>query len=80
MSDSVILWTVDGHSTLSMGFSGQEYWSGLPCPPAGDLPDPKIQPMSLISSASAGRFLTTSATSEAPPSGMVLFISQSLYI
>ena len=32
---------------LSVGFSGQEYWSGLPCPPPGDLPDPEIQPTSL---------------------------------
>ena len=34
-----------------MGFSTQEYWSGLPCPPAGDLPDPGIQPMSLAAPA-----------------------------
>ena len=32
---------------LSMGFSWQEYWSGLPCPPPGDLPDPGIEPMFL---------------------------------
>ena len=31
---------------LSMGFSRQGYWSGLPCPPPGDLPDPRIEPMS----------------------------------
>ena len=31
---------------LSMGFSRQEYWSGLPCPPPGDLPDPGIEPAS----------------------------------
>ena len=35
---------------LSMGFSRQKYWSGLPCPPPGDLPDPGIEPMSLMSS------------------------------
>ena len=34
---------------LSMGFSRQEYWSGLPCPPPGDLPDPEIEPASLMS-------------------------------
>jgi len=34
-----------------MGFSRQEYWSGLPCPPAGDLPDPGIEPVSLTSAA-----------------------------
>ena len=39
---------------LSMGFSRQEYWSGLPCPPPGDHPDPGIEPASLISLALAG--------------------------
>ena len=34
-----------------MGFSSQEYWSGLPCLPQGDLPDPGIEPMSLMSPA-----------------------------
>ena len=42
----VILWTVAHHTPLSMGFSRQEYWSGLPCPPPGDLPDPGIEPAS----------------------------------
>ena len=48
---------------LSMGFSRQEYWSGLPCPPAGDLPDPGIEP---ASPALPGGFFATSATWEAP--------------
>ena len=48
-----------------MEFSGQEYWSGLPCPPPGDLPHPGIKPMSLMSPALAVRFFTTSATWEA---------------
>ena len=39
----VTLWTVD-HRALSMGFSRQEYWSDLPCPLPGDLPDPGIEP------------------------------------
>ena len=60
------LWTVDLLAPLSMGFSRQEYWSGWPCPPPGDLPNPGIEPMSLISPALAGRFFTTSATWEAP--------------
>ena len=51
---------------LSVGFSSQEYYSGLPCPPPGDLPGPGIKPASLMSSALAGRFFTTSATWEAP--------------
>ena len=47
------------------GFSRQEYWSGLPWPPPGDLPDPGIESVSLMSPALAGRFFTTSATWEA---------------
>ena len=58
-------WSVAHHQApLSMGFSRQEYWSGLPCPPPGDLPDPGIEPMSLVSAALAGKFFTTSTTWE----------------
>ena len=39
-------WTVAHQAPLSMGFSKQEYWSGLPFPSPGDLPDPGIEPMS----------------------------------
>ena len=45
------LWTVACQAPLSMRFSRQEYWSGLPCPPLGDLPDPGIEPMSPMSPA-----------------------------
>ena len=38
-------WTVALQAPLSMGFSRQEYWNGLPFPPLGDLPNPKIKPM-----------------------------------
>ena len=38
------IWTVAHQAPLSMGFSRQEYWSGLPCLPPGDLPDPGIKP------------------------------------
>ena len=48
-----------------LGFSSQEYWSGLPCPPPGDLPDPGSKPISLMSSALAGGFFSTSTTWEA---------------
>ena len=51
-----------------MGFSRQEYWSGLPFPPLGDLPNPGIKPASLLSPALAGIFFTTRATWEAPSS------------
>ena len=47
-----------------MGFSRQEYGSGLPGPPPGDLPDPGIEPESLMNPALAGGFFTTSATWE----------------
>ena len=43
---------------LSIGFSRQEYWSALPCPPPGDLLDPGTEPVSLASPALAGRFFT----------------------
>ena len=48
-----------------MGVSRQEYWSGLPCPPAGDLPDPGIKPAAPVSPALAGRFFCHCATWEA---------------
>ena len=47
-----------------MGFSRQEFWSGLPFPSPGDLPHPGIEPTSLASPAPVGRFFTTSATWE----------------
>ena len=50
--------------SLSMGFSRQEYFSGLPCPPPGDLPDQGLNPR-LLSPALADGFFTTSATWEA---------------
>ena len=46
---------------LSMGFSKQDYWGGLSCPPPGDLPHPGIEPTSLMSAALADGFFTTRA-------------------
>ena len=46
-------WTIAHQASLFMGFSRQEYWSGLPCPPPVDLPDPGIEPGSLMSPATA---------------------------
>ena len=51
------LFIVDRQVPLSMGFSRLEYWSGLPCPPPGPLPNPGIEPASLLSPALAGRVL-----------------------
>ena len=62
---SVTLWTVAHQAPLSIGFSRQEYWSGLPFPPLGDLPDLGIEPASPLSPALAGGFFTNSATWEA---------------
>ena len=42
------LWTIAHQAPLSMGFSRQENWNGLPGPPPGDLPDSGVKPMSLI--------------------------------
>ena len=61
----VTLSTVAHQAPPSTGFSRHEYWSGLPCPPPGALPDSGIEPMSLISPALADRFFTTIATWEA---------------
>ena len=52
-------WTVAHQVPLCMGFSRQEYWSRLPCPPPGHLPDPGTEPVFLASPAIAGRFFTT---------------------
>ena len=56
MSDSVIPWSAVRQAPLSMGFFSQEYWSGLPFPTPGDLPNTGIKPTSLKSPALAGGF------------------------
>ena len=61
----VTLWTVARQAPLSMEFSRQQYWNGLPCPSPGDLPDPGIEPASLTSPALAGKFFNTCTTWEA---------------
>jgi len=58
MSDSVTPWAIACQAPLSLEFSRQEYWSGLPFPSPGDLPDPGIRPVSLMSPALAGVFFT----------------------
>ena len=59
---TVMIWTVGRQAPLSMGCSRQEYWSGLPCPPPGELPNLGIKPKPLMSPALAGGFFTTRAT------------------
>ena len=68
------LWAVAHQAPLSMGFSRQEYWSGLPCPPPGELPNAGIEPKSLMSPALAGNFFITNVTWEAP--AWTIFISK----
>ena len=64
MSDSfVIPWTVACQAPLSVGFPRQEYWSELPFPSPGDLPNPGFEPMS---SALAGGFFTTEPPTRPP--------------
>ena len=55
------LWTIAQQAALSMGFPRQEYWSGLPFPSPGDLPNPEVEP---ASSAWAGKFFTTELLGE----------------
>ena len=60
---SETLWTAACPVPLSMGFSKQEYWGGLPCLHPGDLPNPGIEPTSLMSPVLMGGFFTTNAYS-----------------
>ena len=59
----VTSWTEANQTLLSMGFSRQEYWSKLPCPPPGYLPDPGIEPTSLVSPALKAGSLPLAGTS-----------------
>ena len=61
-------WTVARQAPLSVEFSRQEYWSGLPCPPPGDLPDSGAGPASLLSPALAGRFFIATPSGKSPGS------------
>ena len=61
------LWAITCQAPLSMGFSRQEYWSGLPCLPPGNLPDPGNESAALVSPALAGGFFTARATWETLP-------------
>ena len=57
-------WNAASQAPLSMGFSRQKYWSELPFPIPGDLPNPGIQSVSLVSPALAGRFFTSEPRGE----------------
>ena len=64
ISDSATPWSIACQAPLFMGFSRQDYWGGLPCPPPGNLPNPGIKPTFLKSSALAGWFFTSGTNSE----------------
>ena len=59
-------WTVAHQAPVSMGFSRQEYWRGLPFPPPGDLPNPGTEPASAVSPVLAGGFFTTEPPGKSP--------------
>ena len=67
VSDFVIPWAAAFPAPLSMGFSRQEYWSGLPFPPRGDLPNWGIKTASLMSPALEGSFFITGTSWVARP-------------
>ena len=62
-------WTIACKAPLSMGWSRQEYWSGFPCPPPGDLSNPGMEPVSLVSFA-----LQADSLSTAPPEESMLLL------
>ena len=68
-------WIAAHQAPLSMGFSRQEYRSGFPFPPPGNLPDPGIEPTSHMSPALAGEFFTTEPPGKPQAVHIVLFIS-----
>ena len=74
LSDLAPHWTVAHQVPLSMGFSRQEYWIGLPFPMPENLPDPGMEPMSLVSAALAGRFFSTEPYCHSSNSLMVYII------
>ena len=64
-------WTVACQASLSIGFSRQEYWSGLPYLPPGDLPNPGIEPGSLMSPALADGFFMAEPLEE--PKSIIVY-------
>ena len=63
----VALWTVVHQALLTRGYSRQDYWSGVPFPPLGDLPDPDTESVFLVPPTLTGRFFTIEPF-EKPPS------------
>ena len=74
LSDLAPHWTVAHQVPLSMEFSRQEYWSGLPFPMLENLPNPGMEPMSLVSPALAGGFFTTEPYCHSSNSFLMVYI------
>ena len=72
-------WTVACQAPLAMGFPRQEYWIGLPFPPPGHLPRPRIEPISPEAPELAGGVFTTRTTWEAMPSLLLPINEQGTY-
>ena len=79
VSDSEILWTMVYLAPLSMGFSKQDYCTGLPFSSPGNLPDPGIEPVSLTSPAFSGEFFTTSTFSRVGGVWPLMFWSEFMH-
>ena len=65
---------------FSVKFSRWEYWSGLPFPNVGDLPNPRIEPVSLVSPVLAGGFFTTAPLGKFLPQGCLMVFSDSAFL
>ena len=79
MSDSVIPWTIPCQAPLSMGFPGQEYYSGLPCPPPGDLLYPGMEPGSPVAPAIVGDSLKLNHLGSSHETIFTLMMSEALW-
>ena len=71
-------WTVAHQVSLSMGFPRQEYWSGLPFPSPGDLPDPRTEPETPVFPALTGRIFTTGSPGKSSVRSQIKHNSQPL--
>ena len=69
-----IPWTAAHQVSLSMGLSQQEYWSELPFPSPGDLPNPRIEPMVSVAPALSSGFFTTEPPGKPPGSFLIIFV------
>ena len=76
MSNSVTQWTVDCQALLSMGFPRLEYWSGLPFPTSGDLPDPGVKPLA----PAVDLVLQANSLPAEPPGKSIKTIGEYVYI